>query len=100
MEQAKTLCESPIPGEPGTEIESWKFYVIRRIIMRVLEENEAGVSAEVLPDKVEQMIGDSQTKSNIGFVPWYTQVVKLDMEAKKQIEVTPEEDTQRIKLIS
>ena len=98
MEKPKILCESPVEGEAGNEIDAWKYYAVRRVIMRVLEEREAGVLIDDLPVLVEQIIADPQTRSNIGFVPWYTLVVQHDLEAKKEIMAVPEEDTVRLKL--
>ncbi len=100
MDKPTVHCESTIAGDPGTDIEMWKFHTIRRVIMRVLEGNEAGVLIDVLPDKVQQIIADPQTRSNIGFIPWYTQIVQMDLETKGVIELVPEEDTQRVMLKS
>ena len=100
MEKPKIRCESPVEGEEGHEIESWKYYAIRRVIIRILEEQETGVLESDLPVLVEAIIGDPQTRANIGFIPWYTMVVQKDLEAKEEIVAVPEpdEDTVRLKL--
>ena len=100
MEKPKIRCESPVEGEEGHEIESWKYYAIRRVIIRILEEQETGVLESDLPVLVEAIISDPQTRANIGFIPWYTLVVQHDLEAKKEIVTEPEEDTVRLKLKS
>lgn len=98
MEKPKIRCESPVQGEEAHEIDSWKYYAIRRVIMRILEEQEKGVLEGDLPVLVEAIIADPQTRSNIGFVPWYTLVVQKDLEAKKEILAEPEEDAVRLTL--
>ena len=98
MEKPKIRCESPGESEEAHEIDAWKYYAIRRVIIRILEEQETGVLESDLPVLVEAIIGDPQTRANIGFIPWYTMVVQKDLEVKGEIATEPEEDTVRLKL--
>ncbi len=89
----KVVCATPTPGKATTRITAWKYETVRRAVLDALADRPEGVAFRELPRLVEERLGAEQ-RTRLGSVPWYTTMVKLDLEVRGEIEriggVTPQ----------
>ncbi|MFT5196743.1 MAG: hypothetical protein ACI9EW_002856 [Cellvibrionaceae bacterium] len=80
-------------GKKGVNIAQWKYEMVRDAILAVLNEHET-FPFKRLTDEVGRRLDDSFE----GSVGWYTISVKLDLEARGQIERIPNKSPQEVRL--
>jgi hypothetical protein len=82
------MCRNPDPAKHGTRIPRWKYDLVRDAIFRGLKSRPDGFPFRDLPTYV----GKCLTRDDVlrlGSVSWHTTVVKLDLEARREIERIP-----------
>ena len=77
-------------------IDAAKYQMVRRAILRAVPHSSGGVPFKVLPAQVKNRLTPSQRRL-LGSVSWYTTVVKLDLEARGEIERVPGARPQRLR---
>lgn len=90
------MCLNPDPTKPGTRIDRKKFDQMREAILRIVATGEGGVYFKDLSGAVESYLGPEKIQA-LGSVGWYTTVVKLDLEARAEIERVPDCSPQKIR---
>ena len=95
-EESKVSCKTPTPGKKGTRILKWKYDLIRRAIMAVVPQDEVGIQFKDLQRLVKEVLNEGDLK-RLGSLGWYTTTVKLDLEARGEIERIPGESPQRLR---
>lgn len=98
-EQAKVLCQNPTPGKQGTYIPKWKYDLMRNAILEVVPRNDVGVHFKDLPSMVDKTLTEVD-RQRLGSVSWYATTVKLDLEARGEIERVPGVKPQRLRKAS
>lgn len=96
-DEERVVCETPTPGKKPTRIHKWKYDLLRRIILEIVEGTD-GVEFRNLPGLIESRLSVEQ-RENLGSVSWYTVSVKLDMEVKGDIERVPRAKPQKLRLV-
>ena len=96
-DEERVVCETPTPGKKPTRIHKWKYDLLRRIILEIVEGTD-GVEFRNLPGLIESRLSVEQ-RENLGSVSWYTVSVKLDMEVKGEIERVPRAKPQKLRLV-
>lgn len=89
-ERIQTL--NPDPNKKGTRISRAKYNVMRSAILAALEQREPQTFYGLL-DSVEKLLADSFE----GSAGWYYTTVKLDLEARGEIERIPGSSPQQIR---
>jgi hypothetical protein len=88
MSEAKTICQTPTPGNKPTPIPSWKYDLIRDAILSVVPSRAPGIAFKELPSLVAGQLSSAQ-QAELGSVSWHTTTVKLDLEVKGEISRVP-----------
>ena len=96
MIEDRVECRTPTPGRKSTRIERWKFDLVRRAILRELPRNAEGVPFRELPSRVKRQIPKASLPQ-MGSVPWYTTVVKLELEVRGEIQRIADSAPQRLR---
>lgn len=99
MSETKEYCQHPDPEKQGTRIDKWKYDAVRRAILDAIPADEEGVEFRRLPSLVEERLSPEEL-INLGSVGWYTTTVKLDLEARKEIERIPGSSPQRLRRLN
>lgn len=86
-------------GKAGVNIEKSTYQTVREGILAVLREHPAGVTLQELPTLIKPHLenGDFPARAS---VTWYCVTVKLDLEARGEIERIPKVTPQRLRLTS
>ncbi len=80
-------------GKTGVNIDKGKYDMVRGAILEILKENET-YPFKTLADEVASRLGDSFE----GSFGWYTTSVKLDLEARGEIERLPKKSPQQLRI--
>ena len=80
----KVVCRTPTPGKKPTRIDRWKFEVIRKSILKAVPKSGEGVAFRDLTKLVKKQLTAADQKK-IGSLMWYTTVVKLELEVRREI---------------
>lgn len=72
------------------------YEAVRHAMLQVIPRTAAGVAFKDLPRRVAAVL-PADTRKDIGSIPWYTTVVKLDLEARGLIERVPGILPQRVR---
>jgi len=88
MTDERVLCENPDPDKQPTRIARWKYDLVRGAILAALCSAADGLAYRGLVAEVRSEIGAEELQ-RLGSASWYTTVVKLDLEAKGEIERVP-----------
>ena len=83
-------------GKPAPRIDRAKYDLVRGILLQIIPQNAEGVPFTTLADRVAASLTREQV-SKLGSVGWYTTGVKLDMEARGEIERVPGSKPQRLR---
>lgn len=90
----RIFARHPDPDKQGVTIDADKYHTVREsILAEVLDCGEIGF--EPLIEAVEARVGDTFG----GSVPWYVTTVKLDLEARGEIERVPGARPQRLRRV-
>ncbi len=87
----KLLTLHPDPNKKGVNIDRNKYEQVRAAILAELDARREIPFAD-LPDAVGRRLPDFE-----GSIGWYTTTVKLDLEARKLIERTPDKKPQHLR---
>ncbi len=90
----KIMTLHPEEGKQGVNIARKKYDMVRAAILNALDRSELTFSE--LTRHVENQLG----KTFDGSIPWYVTTVKLDLEARGEIERVPRSRPQRLRLLS
>jgi len=85
VSKEKVVCETPTPNKKPTKIDQWKYEIVRSAILKSIPRKGDGLLFKNLPEEVAKKLSNHD-KERLGSVGWYTTVVKLDMEVKKEIK--------------
>jgi len=85
-------------NHPGstTRIDATKYRAVRRAILEVVPADDVGVAFGELPRLVEAALPGGEIPGG-GSIGWYTTTVKLDLEARGEIERVPGANPQRLR---
>ena len=92
MEEERILTKHP-QGKAGVNILKSKYEVIKKFILKTLEEKKE-LSFSKLCDLAEEELSESFE----GKIIWYVVSVKLDLEARELIERVPKTSPHRLRL--
>lgn len=89
----KFMTKHPEPGKQGVNIDREKYDLIRDAILEFLAGEEKGFwdMVRALEDRLSSRFS--------GSVPWYVTTVKLDLEARGQIERVPGSKPQMLRRV-
>jgi hypothetical protein len=87
-EAAKVQTRHPEPGKVMPRIAKTKYDAVRRAILRAVPRSRRGIPFQELPRRVADLL-PGQTRATLGSVGWYTTTIKLDLEARGEIERVP-----------
>lgn len=88
MDEERILCQTPSPGKQPTRIVKWKYDLVHKAILKSVPGKGEGLLFKELPRKVEHNLA-RKDRQRLGSIGWYTTVVKLDMEVKKELKRVP-----------
>jgi hypothetical protein len=83
--QEKVLCLNPNPEKSGTRIARWKYELVRRLLLEAIPDEAPGITFTDLAPLVRESLSPAE-RDELGSVSWYTTTVKLDLEARGEIE--------------
>ncbi|MEX1026227.1 MAG: SRPBCC domain-containing protein [Planctomycetota bacterium] len=87
------------PGdEPGSTIDADKYTAMRAAILAALPYDAQGVELKDLPDLVRPELSHEDFPRHVS-ITWYCVRVKLDLEARRLLEVVPGSRPQRVRRI-
>lgn len=89
----RILARHPDPAKHGTRIDAAKYHAVREAILAALADGP--VAFERLIETVQKQIAATFD----GSVPWYVTTVKLDLEARGEIERVPGQRPQHLRRI-
>ena len=93
MEEEKILTLHPEEGKQGVNISRSKYDMIRQAILDAIR-SQGTISFKGLVSLVEYNLRNRFE----GSIPWYVTTVKLDMEAREEIERIPGSGEQTLRL--
>jgi hypothetical protein len=93
MEEEKILTLHPEEGKQGVNISRSKYDMIRQAILDAIR-SQGTISFQGLVSLVEYNLRNRFE----GSIPWYVTTVKLDMEARGEIERIPGSGEQKLRL--
>lgn len=91
--EEKILTKHP-KRKSGFNVNKNKYDVIRKSIVECLQ-----IKKELIHTELEKMVKSKLKDKFKGSIPWYNEVVKLDLEARKIIERMPNAKPERYRLI-
>lgn len=91
---AKIMTRHPEEGKSGVNIDKAKYDVVRDAILASTR-THGEISFQDLTDEVRQKLEGSFE----GSIPWYVVTVKLDLEARGEIERIPNRSPQYLRLV-
>ena len=83
-------------GKPAPRIDKAKYDLVHATLLQIIPRNVEGVPFTTLADRVAESLTPEQL-TRLGSVGWYTTNVKLDMEARGEIERVPGSKPQRLR---
>ena len=83
-------------GKDAPRIDKAKYALVRAILLDIIPRNTAGIPFIGLADQVTKALTREQL-AHLGSVGWYTTNVKLDLEARGEIERVPGSTPQRVR---
>lgn len=95
MSDEKVQLRRP-DGKPGPRIDKNRYTVIRAILLDIIPNNPTGVPFVGLADKVSKALPHTPSIDS-GSVGWLTTHIKLDLEARGEIERVPDSSPQRLR---
>jgi hypothetical protein len=78
-------------GKQGTNISKAKYDMVRQAILDIVGSNEGITFKEMSTDVEERLVGKFE-----GSIPWYVTTVKLDLEARGEVERVPGSSPQKL----
>jgi hypothetical protein len=99
MDQDKIVTLHPDPARSGVRIDRWKYDLVRRAILTTVPRRLGGYPFRELPAALRGIIPQAQLR-RLGSLTWYTVTVKLDLEARGEIERVPGVQPQRLRRVA
>lgn len=93
---SRVQTRHPQSGKSMPRIAKTTYDSIRRAILKAVPSTERGTEFRALPEKVSRLL-PKRIRDEIGSVGWYTTTVKLDLEARGEIERVPGSRPQRLR---
>lgn len=93
--EERILAQHPDPTKQGVRISRAKYDTVRTAILEALRDG-GPLTFEELTDAVEARLAGHFD----GSVSWYVTTVKLDLEARGEVERTPGAGPQQIRLVA
>ena len=84
------------PARPGPRIQRWKYDLLRRAILDAVPGGSTGVALDELSEAISVRISEHQLR-RLGSLNWYLVTVKLDLEARGEIERIPDVHPQMLR---
>ncbi len=94
MVEAKITTRHP-RGKSGVRISKAKYDLVRRAILESLDADPPITFARLIEEVAAKLAGAFE-----GSVSWYVTTVKLDMEARREIERVPASSPQRLRAVA
>lgn len=88
MKTERMPCLHPDPGKKGTRIERWNYELLHAALLEVIPLSEEGMPFKELTARLEDVLSEENLQ-RVGSLMWYLVTVKLDMEARGEIERVP-----------
>lgn len=85
----------PDPKKSMPAIEAWKYRTVRDAILKAVTKKGEGLPFKELPSRVRELLSADEL-SKLGSVSWYTTTVKLDLEARGELQRVPGSRPQRL----
>ena len=92
--EERILTKHPEEGKSGVNISKRKYDLMREAILESLRANEEMTFKDLTEDVHRRLEGKFD-----GSISWYVTTVKLDLEARGEIERIPGKKPQRLRLI-
>ena len=83
-------------GKDAPRIDRAKYEMVRDALLTLIPDDEQGTPFMTLADRVAKLLTREQL-ARLGSVGWYTTTVKLDLEARGEIERVPGSKPQRLR---
>ena len=83
------------PGKGGTRVQVAKYEAMRRALLKAIPKREKGVAFMELPERVLPHLPKGFAEENS--VMWWVTVVKLDLEARGQVQRIPRVSPQHLR---
>ena len=96
MSADRVQTRHPDPAKQAPSIPRWKYDSVKAALLSVVPASGDGVAFATLPDAVRQSL-DATTLERLGSVNWHVTVVKLDLEARGELERVPGARPQRVR---
>lgn len=90
---------SVIDGSGGTRIKKSTYELFRRLLLEAIPADDDGIAYRELPRLIEPRVPRELLKTR-GSCSWYVTSVKLDLEARGEIERLPGVRPQRLRRLS
>lgn len=95
MEEQKILTLHPEEGKQGVNISRAKYDMIRQAILNAIR-SQGSITFKSLVSLI-----DYNLRSRFeGSIPWYVTTVKLDLEARGEIDISTERGEQKLRLVN
>lgn len=94
MQKVQTL--HPDPDKSGPRIDSIKYDAFRKAILKAVPRRKDGIPFRELSAVVAGLL-PKRVSDQVGSVTWYTTTIKLDLEARGEIERVPGVKPQRLR---
>jgi hypothetical protein len=91
--EERILTQHPQQGKQGVNISRRKYDQVRGAILASLRANDEMTFKALVEDVAAKLAGRFE-----GSIPWYVTTVKLDLEARGDIERVPRSNPQRLRL--
>ena len=85
----------PDPAKSAPRIDAWKYEAVRGAILAAVPRQEPGLPFGELPAAVRAALPPEELDA-LGSVGWYTTVVKLDLEARGELQRSAGRGPQRL----
>jgi hypothetical protein len=92
----KVQTRHPEPGKSGPRLDREKYEHYRKAILAAIPATSEGIPFRDLPGLVRENL-PLELRDRVGSIPWHTVTIKLDLEAKGEIERVPGANPQRIR---
>lgn len=93
--QDRVQTRHPDPTKSMPAIEGWKYEAVRQAVLTAVPQRGAGLPFKELPGRVRDLL-PADVLAILGSVSWYTTTVKLDLEARGELERVPGARPQRL----
>lgn len=85
----------PDPEKSGPRIDKAKYDAVRKAILRAVPRRGDGLAFKELSARVRELL-PGRALEDLGSVSWYTTTIKLDLEARGELQRVPGARPQRL----